>query len=119
MEKFNKIFELYDTMSEDEKIKLFLKFQSLDMREHYDPRDKKYQVLVKNYYGQIIIDKMLWAYNERTLRKELFSILALKNIQPWDEMRDSYMEGREKSVFRNNSWKEYETIVQNPKTILI
>lgn len=109
MTSIENILQLYDSLSEDEKIKLFLQLQSKDMREHYDPTYKKYCIQVKNYYGEFLVNTILSrSYNLRGATRQANQFLFDRHMQPYDALIEDHMTYDDKVRYRNTHYLSIE-----------
>ena len=105
MNPIDNILEQYKSLSEHEKISLFLSLQQLDMREHYDPSYKRYRLRVTNKYGKYLIDKTISnLYNLREAKREAYN--HMNNLTQYMSERETYMTKDEIYVYRNMAYDE-------------
>ncbi len=114
--KVEKILSLYDDLSEDEKIRLFLSLSQKDMREHYDPSYRRYRIKAVNFYGKLLVDTVLSKglggggfYNLREARAVGLGLLNYQwNRYKYEPTQESYMNEKEIIKYRNDSYVELD-----------
>jgi hypothetical protein len=111
----NNILEIYDKLSEDDKIRLFLSLDARDMRNHYDPSYKQYRIKAKNVYGLYIVDVRLTKgfgnnqgfYNEREAHKRAIQSLYERGMVKYIKEREKGMTEHQLIEYRNTAYVEY------------
>ena len=107
MDNKTEILALYDTLSKEDKIRLYISLSNKDMREHFDPSYKRYRIVVKNVYGKLLVDRWLEGsyFNEREARRFANRFVEAQ-FRFYEPLYEKAMDKEELIRYRNLSYTE-------------
>ena len=106
MNRVEEILDIYKDLSEEEKIKLFISLDSMDMNEFHNPKYKLYDVKVKNGFGKLLVDRSFRSYSRWHVNRDVIDFLQRQKIWKHEEFRESYMDPNEIIEAKNKYYTE-------------